>query len=321
MSGVSQIIVDPSLFGEVIPEFPAFPTQNKAVFNFVTAGANFTVPSGVTWIGAKIWGAGGSKAGDCNEGNQQAIGGNGAAGSYAQVLIEVTPAEILQVRVGGSTGAFYNGPRNGSSNDSNTFYTINGGAPGAEGVTLFEQGNFVISNGGSGGGYSGIFINPANPRPLAMIGGGGGGGQAQLQFSGVFFNRIDGQPSFRRANINSYFDIQYRGQPRNNNTAGGGGGGGATGGRNGNYFGSQQAGEGGNPTALFRDIAIQTNLQLTNPTITPRKIQLIVSHPDGSSYTSQDPDFVSAGNNFCLGGFPSSPQGRPGLVILYWNNS
>jgi hypothetical protein len=295
MSGVSQIIVDPSLFGEVIPTFPAFPTQNKAVFNFATSGANFTIPSGVTWIGAKIWGAGGRYGNPETGIGNFALGGNGSSGSYAQIILEVTPNEILQIRVGGGGIGGVAG--------------INGGASG--GVSVPN----LAGQGGSSGGYSGIFINPNNPRPLVVIGGGGGGGGGNPNTGGSPIAGTNAPTSYGNIQNSSTFN----GTPGGSTRGAGAGGGGAGGGISGNVC---SGGGSGNPVALFRDVAIQTNSQLTNPTITPRKLQLVVSHIDGSSYTSIDPDFVAAGNNFCLGGIASTSQEpKNGLVILYWNNS
>jgi hypothetical protein len=185
--GISPIIYDPSLLG-----FPDFPTTNQQVFSNPTTGTNFTVPSGVTWIGVKCWAAGGGAAGP-----------DGGAGAYAEILLEVYSGEILEIRVGGG-GLPGNNTGNGGGSGG-----INGGGIGGGDI------GFGSSNAAGGGGYSGIFVNN---RPILMTGGGGGAGWSTAGNSG-------GSNSYNGANDNYQGSHGFSGE-----TAGGGGGGGFRGG-------------------------------------------------------------------------------------------
>lgn len=88
------------------------------------------VPMGCDLVLFKVWGAGGE-------------GDSAGPGGFSSAAIEVTPGELLSVRVGGRSGAF-------------------GGGAGSRGSQC---------NGGRGGDYSGVF---RGQTPLIMAGGGGG---------------------------------------------------------------------------------------------------------------------------------------------------
>jgi hypothetical protein len=110
-------------------------TTTQVVFD--TAGTStFTVPSGVTNITVKAWGAGGGAGG----GGTSDAGGAGGGGGFVQGNLTVIPTEELAIRIGG------------------------GGAGGSLGLP---------PGAGGGGGYSGLF---RSSTPLAIAGGGGGGG-------------------------------------------------------------------------------------------------------------------------------------------------
>ena len=104
---------------------------------FSTAGSSsWIVPTGVTSVTVKAWGAGGGG------GNAYAgVGGSGGGGGFAQGTITVTPGETLTVYVGGGGGA--------------------GGA---------------TANGGGGGGYSGVYRNSNSSYLIQAGAGGGGAG-------------------------------------------------------------------------------------------------------------------------------------------------
>lgn len=117
-------------------------------YSSATTNATYTVPSGVTDITVKAWGAGGgSGGGDTFSGS----GGAGGGGGYSTSVLTVTPGENLTVRVGGGGGG--------------------GNAAGTGG-------------GGGGGGYSGI-LRSSTPLLLAGGGGGGGGSRASTTHGGA----------------------------------------------------------------------------------------------------------------------------------------
>lgn len=119
-----------------------WPTAGRIAFgNVVTYSTatgdsyeTFVVPAGVTVLRVQGWGAGG--------GSSETVGSSfyatGGGGGYAQCDIAVTPGESLRIYVG---------------------------QPGQ-----FGPGNYY-GQGGSGGGYSGVF---RGTTPLMIAGGGGG---------------------------------------------------------------------------------------------------------------------------------------------------
>lgn len=133
--------------------------KNKTKVTFVPTNAlqTFTVPAGVTFIYAKLWGAGGA-GGNTGGWSYASVGG---AGGHSCGLIPVTPGEILYIIVGVAGQTNYTGA---------TVPRYGGG------------GGFVnnVDNRycGSGGGYCGIFrtVNITQANALLIAGGGGGGG-------------------------------------------------------------------------------------------------------------------------------------------------
>lgn len=122
-------------------------------FNSPTTGTSYTVPSGVTTLRVKAWGAGGG-------GSNVYVG---AGGGFSQADIPVTPGENLTVRVGGpgtNGRCCFNEPGGAGG--------INGGGNGAGA----SQGGTA----GGGGGYSGLFRGSTE---LLVAGGGAGSGGDQ----------------------------------------------------------------------------------------------------------------------------------------------
>lgn len=115
---------------------------------FDTSGTStFAVPSGVTNVTIKAWGAGGGAGG----GGASDAGGAGGGGGFVQGNFNVTPAEDLSIFIGG------------------------GGVGGSVGVP---------PGGGGGGGYSGVFRS-STPLAIAGSGGGGGAGTGGVRYVGV----------------------------------------------------------------------------------------------------------------------------------------
>ncbi len=116
---------------------------------YTTQGADiFVVPTGVTSLTVKLWGAGGGGGG----GGTNQPGGAGGGGGFIQSTISVTPGETLNMYVGGGGG---------------------GGS--------FSNGGNDAGGGGGGGGYSSIF---RSSTALTLVAGGAGGGGGRNALAG-----------------------------------------------------------------------------------------------------------------------------------------
>lgn len=137
--------------------------KTKATFIPTGAQQTWVVPSGITNIFVKLWGAGG--AGGSTGGWVNS--GRGGAGGHSYGIIPVTPAETLYIVVGLAGQTCYTGaqtPRYGGG----------GGL----------QSNTNNLYAGSGGGYCGIFRTSVSQATALLIAGGGGGGAASRMFDG-----------------------------------------------------------------------------------------------------------------------------------------
>jgi hypothetical protein len=108
-----------------------------------TSDGVFVVPSGVTEVTIKAWGAGGGGGGGGKSGN----GGGGGGGAFAQGTYSVTPGDALNIIVGGGGGAGLVAPSQGPT-----------------------------GHGGGGGGLSSVSNSTASVLFVVAAGGGGGGG-------------------------------------------------------------------------------------------------------------------------------------------------
>jgi hypothetical protein len=130
--------------------------SNVVSQSYSTEGTDtFSVPSGVTSVTVKMWGAGGGGG----AGGSLSDGGNGGGGGFTQATLSVTPLEDLTVRVGGAGGA---GTPNSSSGDG-------GGGGGHSEVDRSGTPLIIAAGGGGGGGGD-------NSSGTAGGGGGPGGG-------------------------------------------------------------------------------------------------------------------------------------------------
>ncbi len=121
-------------------------TTQSVVFD--TAGTStWSVPTGVTNVTVKAWGAGGGAGG----GGTSDAGGAGGGAGFIQGNITVIPAEDLSIRIGG------------------------GGTGGSLGIP---------PGAGGGGGYSGV-LRSSTPLAIAAGGGGGGGGTGGVRYVAV----------------------------------------------------------------------------------------------------------------------------------------
>lgn len=137
-----------------------------------TQGAEtFTVPTGVTSLVVKIWGAGGGGGGG---GSTTGVGGAGGGGGYITATIPVTPLEVLDVYVGGG----------GAGGGSNATGTVAGSGGGGGGLTSIYRGAtplVLVGAGGAGGGAR-----------TAQIGGAGGAGGGTTAVAGSAVNAGNG---------------------------------------------------------------------------------------------------------------------------------
>ncbi len=144
---------------------------------YYTAGAStFPVPTGVTSITVKAWGAGGGGGAGSNS---TRLGGNGGGGGYAKAVLTTTPGETLDVLVGsaGSKGAANTNGGDGGGYSavkrSATFLVQAGGGGGGGGTRGTANGGAA----GAGGGASGV-TGSAGAGTSPQGGGGGAGTNA-----------------------------------------------------------------------------------------------------------------------------------------------
>ena len=200
-------------------------SSTTVVKSYTGANQTFTVPSGLSTLTFKAWGAGGGSGGDGNA--------NGGGGGFVQEDISVTAGETLNVKVGGggqriADGASRKGGGGGwtSIDRSGTFLAGAGGGGGA--------GDSTTTPGGAGGGTTGS----AGGGPAA----GGGGPQSAGGAAGTG-GTAGSAGTGGRAKTGSAVDATggYNGGGDGDGdntswTAGGGGGG---------YYGGGGAGNGG----------------------------------------------------------------------------
>lgn len=143
----------------------------KGGFNTVQsfdASGTFTVPAGIYYIMAEVWGGGGG-GGDVNTNN----GNGGGGGGFGKKLFPVLPGDALTITVG--AGGANGSPAGANGGDSliilngNTLITAGGGVGGQDGGTP--------NGGGAGGAVTGASIaisGGAGDDEISRPGGNGG---------------------------------------------------------------------------------------------------------------------------------------------------
>ena len=136
-----------------------------------TATGTFTVPSGVTKLRVRVYGAGGgggstgaTGAGAFNNcpGGGGGPGTNGAPGGYSESIVTVSPAATYTVTIGaaGTAGSASNGGAGGTSSFG-ALLSATGGAGGIRGDTGGSaSADSYHCSGGSTGGRSTTFVSP-----------------------------------------------------------------------------------------------------------------------------------------------------------------
>ena len=149
------------------------PPGNIARYTYTGTLQTFQVPSGVTDIVVKAWGAGGG--GRCGWGGGEGSHGGGGGG-FAEGTISVVPGETLAVLVGGGGGGFswYTGSAGGfgggGDGGNSTWAGFGGG-----GRSEVSRGTSALVVAGGGGGAG----DRCSGAGYGGAGGGGDGGAAE----------------------------------------------------------------------------------------------------------------------------------------------
>lgn len=134
----------------------------------------FTVPTGITSLKIRGWGAGGaaSLAGS-------SPGTGGGSGAYAEGYLTVSPGQQLQITVGAGAPRTSSGAgQNGGSTSITSVFTLGGGTggntgtqtPGSGGAATIAAGNFISRDGNAG--WIGNATYDRGPGAGAPFGGG-----------------------------------------------------------------------------------------------------------------------------------------------------
>ena len=220
--------------------------SGSQTFSYTGAQQTFTVPSGVSTITIKVWGAQGGSGGYYSNSSYCSTGGKGG---YATGDLSVAAGSTVYVYIGGqgesypscstrmSSGISLDGGWNGGGDTYHTYSGCGGG-----GASDVRYGGTSISNrkivagGGGGGGNSG------NATQLSNGGAGGGSSGQTMANNTQYSNRTPGTGATQSsgsntgvgANGNTYLSGGggggYYGGGTGQNSTGGGGGSGYIGG-------------------------------------------------------------------------------------------
>ena len=161
---------------ETLPTAPFIPFKLPALTPGVSRMTAFgqsgtwTVPSGISQVRARLWGAGGGS------------GAGGSGGGYAEGYFPVTPGTTIAITVGaGGTSGLA-----GGTTSFGTFASATGGAPGGSGSA--NGAGVAAANGGTGSGGSLGISGQFGQNGLVFPGGGlvGGSGGAAFGGGGAF---------------------------------------------------------------------------------------------------------------------------------------
>ena len=205
--------------------------QNKCIFTYLGSNQTFVVPTGVSSLSVKLWGAGGGGSGGYWGIDPNA--GSGGGGGHASGTLAVTPGESLTVLVGVGGRSYSVDPGSGAQVAPVTFggggsANYNGGMNGSSGGgrSAIRRSSTELATAGGGGGASSF------PAGSGSAGGGGGGAAGQ---AGALGNGGSGAGGTQSAGGSGVGDGQsgsaFQGGSGAANGAGGGGwfgGGGST---------------------------------------------------------------------------------------------
>lgn len=251
LDGTGNLLTNFAQFTFISQQVQVLPT-NKTRVVFIPTGADqsFVVPAGVTWIYAKLWGAGGAAG---SQGGW-VTGSRGGGGGHSRGLIPVVSNETLTIMVGlagqtnyaGSTTPRYGGGGGLATNTNNSYSGSGGGLTGIFRGASNSQANALLIAGGGGGGGSSRFRD-------GNWGGAGGGttgqtGNAPYDGQSAYGGQPGSQTAGGTAGTGAAAGTALTGGaggPVSTNPYGGGGGGGYWGGGGGGYIESNTMAGGG----------------------------------------------------------------------------
>lgn len=284
----------------------------------------FVVPTGISSITVKAWGAGG---GGGNASGSSGRGGDGGGGGFSQATLSVTAGESLTYNVGtggGSTSTANNAGNGGGFSAllrSATYLVQAGGGAGGGGSTGTANGG----NGGAGGGTSGVVgtagsgtatVGGAGSFGTTVAGGAGGtagtGGVAGN--SGNANNGGDGGGSLTNCTTavtgrggNGGTGAGGKGGASTTCSSGGGGGGGRFGGGGGGSGSSAAVRGGGGGGGGSSLVTGSGTVQTAGSGQTPGN--------------SGDPTWNGAGNGGNGSTGTGSTNGSDGALVITWGSN
>jgi hypothetical protein len=284
--------------------------KTSAVFQHTGGNQSWTVPSGITYIFVKMWGAGGG--GGSYGGWRQ--GSTGGAGGYSEAIVPVVAGQSITIYVGGrgqsrpgTASGWPNGGGASTSGGDNQYAASGGGSSSIAVPTINSGSRCMFAGGGGGGGCT---------TGYARLAGGAGGGlvgedghidvisyMGQTQ-NGKGGTQLAGGTAPVGASTTGGAGSYNQGGTNGGNTYGGGGGGGYYGGSSGCYNTGMSGGGGGSGFVHSSLIRAQT---LTGV----REYPPMANDPDALAYSN------ATGTRIGVGGDEGN-YGNNGLVIFYY---
>jgi len=248
---VNAAWVELSRNSKVVPFLPTNPLNPPSSFNgkqfFFYTGSeqNFVVPTYISQVYVKVWGAGGAGGGN----------GAGGMGAFVSGYLNVTPGSTLKVLVGGG-GKYQSGSGGGYGGGGNAGSGNYGGGGGGRTAIRTELGVELVTAGGGGGGaccgyYGGEGGNPnganAGGNSATFNGKGGTTSAGGAATTGGAAPSIPGSALIGSAGGSS-------------TNGGGGGGGGYYGGSGGSGNTTTSTGGGGGGSSYTANLTSVTNI-------------------------------------------------------------
>ena len=286
--------------------------KTKVFFDYIgNADRTWTVPTGITYIFVKMWGAGGG--GGQYGGWRQ--GGHGGGGGYSEGILSVLGGQVVTMRVGqagwdapGISTAWPNGGAAAISSAGDNRYGGNGGGSSSIRVPNLNSNNwcmfagggggagactsFAVNSGGAGGGLTGESGKLSNG--FTVIGNvGKGGTQTAGGEAGAGTVTTGGAGSANQGGSHQYA-----------NPYAGGGGGGYFGGGSGSYTnGNSMAGGGGGSGYIHSGVLCGSTQGGSG------QDPALISDPDRTNN--------SYNQGIAYGGYEGA-QGGNGLIVIYY---
>lgn len=310
------------------------------VYSFTGGDQSFTVPTGVSRVEFRLWGAGGT----CRTNDPSGPQVGGGEGGFTQSTLPTTSGTTFTLIVGQSTynrnGALNYGGGRACAYDGNM-----GGGDGGGRSAVRLSGTEILTAGGGGGG--GTYVWTTGQQPHSSPGGtggglvaGGGGGYAWTasydgrtagggsQTAGGVGGRHQGPPPFGPATNftlrdNTAVGTQFAGGPTAGGYAGGGGGGGYYGGGGGIGEHNVHWGGGGGSGWAGRNGATilpgSSYGSVGNPQDTNGRTDTVanITYYNTVVIQGRNSGDIYYGNNAGVGGVNSAIGGHGRIVVIY----